>query len=190
MREEEVLSFTALPDFLVDMANGACGVFLAKIDDQVERLEHLVSLVPGDKLAWTPPIPRAFTVSVLLGHVLDCLAGFCAVLYAANPEKLARLLELKKLPANQSLDPAVTARHLAAYRAGIHEGFVPLNDTDLERRLPTVFVPEGEPLMALLLINYEHLASHKYQLFLYLRMLGLEVASRDLYHFSGQSKTP
>ncbi len=31
------------------------------------------------------------------------------------------------------------------------------------RRIPTVFVPEGEPLLTLLLTNYEHLASHNYQ---------------------------
>jgi len=60
-----------------------------------------------------------------------------------------------------------------------------LSNYYLERRVPTVFVPEGEELLSLLLINYEHLASHKYQLFLYLRMMGLEVGSRDLYHFSG-----
>jgi uncharacterized damage-inducible protein DinB len=167
------------------MANGLCTALLARIDDQVERVEHLVSLVPPGELAWTPPIPRAFSISVLLGHVLDCLAGFCAVLYAANPQKLGRLLELKELPANQPMDPQRAARYLARYRDGIHEGFALLGDSDLERKVPTVFVPDGEPLMSLLLINYEHLASHKYQLFLYLRMLGREVGSRDLYRFSG-----
>lgn len=181
----EVLRLIALPASFVVMENGTCRIFLARLDDQVERLEHLLTLVPGDKLAWAPPIPRAFTMSVLLGHVLDCLAGFCAVLYSANPGRLARLLELKNLPANQPLDPAAAAGHLSAYRTGIHEGFELLGDADLQRKLPTVFVPEGEPLMALLLVNYEHLASHKYQLFLYLRMMGLEVGSRDLYHFSG-----
>jgi len=167
------------------MANGLCTAFLGKIDDQVERVEHLVSLVPPGALAWTPPIPRAFSVSVLLGHVLDCLAGFCAVLYAANPQKLGRLLELKELPANQPMDPQRAAAFLARYRGGIHEGFALLADSDLERKVPTVFVPDGEPLLSLLLINCEHLASHKYQLFLYLRMLGREVGSRDLFRFSG-----
>jgi hypothetical protein len=168
------------------MASLICSTFLGRLDGQIERVEHLFSLVPEGRLDWAPPIPRAFPVSVLLGHVLDCLAGFCAVLHAANPDRLAGLLELKKLPANQPLDPDRAARSLARYRGGIHEGFALLEDSDLQRRIPTVFVPEGEPLLALLLINYEHLASHKYQLFLYLRMLGQDVASRDLYHFSGQ----
>jgi hypothetical protein len=167
------------------LKNGICASFRDKLDDQIERMEHLISLVPGNRLDWAPPIPRAFSVSVLLGHALDCLAGFCAVLHAANPAKLDHFLELKKLPVNQPLDAAGAAIHLARYRAAIREGFALLDDSDLERKLPTVFVPQGEPLMSLLLINHEHLASHKYQLFLYLRMLGCEVSSRDLYHFSG-----
>jgi hypothetical protein len=72
------------------------------------------------------------------------------------------------------------------YRDRIREGFQLLGDLDLGRKIPTVFVPEGEPLLSLLLVNCEHLASHKYQLFIYLRLLGVTVASRDLYHFSGQ----
>ena len=170
---------------LAHVANESCTAFLTKVEHQVERVEHLLTLVPTDRLDWTPPIPRAFTVSGLLGHVLDCLAGFCAVLYAANPSHLEHMLELRKLPANTALDPAAALRHLAAYRDGIHAGFALLGDDDLHRKLPTVFVPEGEPLLSLLLINYEHLASHKYQLFVYLRMMGVEVGSRDLYHFSG-----
>ena len=170
---------------LIDVANESCAAFLAKVDHQVERVEHLLALVPADRLDWTPPVPRAFTVSGLLGHVLDCLAGFCAVLYAANPARLPGLLELKRLPANTALDPVSATRHLGAYRDGIHEGFALLGDDDLHRKVPTVFVPDGEALLSLLLINYEHLASHKYQLFLYLRMMGVDVGSRDLYHFSG-----
>jgi hypothetical protein len=48
-----------------------------------------------------------------------------------------------------------------------------------------VFVPEGESLMTLLVGNLEHLINHKYQLFLYLKLLGLPVSSRDLYHWRG-----
>ena len=168
------------------MDSDICSSVLSKVDDQIERLQHLVSLVSVDKLNWTPPIPKAFSVSVLLGHMLDCLAGFCAVLYAANPEKLSHFLELKKLPINQPSDMTTASSLIKRYHDAIHEGFSLLKDSDLRRKIQTVFVPAGEPLMSLLLINYEHLASHKYQLFLYLRMLGHEVASKDLYHFSGQ----
>ena len=37
--------------------------------------------------------------------------------------------------------------------------------------------------MTLLLGNLEHLLNHKYQLFLYIRLQGVTVTSRDLYQF-------
>ncbi len=61
-----------------------------------------------------------------------------------------------------------------------------IEDQDLERRIPTVFVPEGETLMTLLLGNLEHLANHKYQLFLYLRLMGERLGSQDVYRFRGR----
>jgi hypothetical protein len=39
--------------------------------------------------------------------------------------------------------------------------------------VPSVFVPEGEQLATLLLGNLEHLINHKYQLFFYLKLLGI-----------------
>ena len=72
---------------------------------------------------------------------------------------------------------------IALYRKAIDDAFALLSDSDLSRPVPTVFVPAGEPLMTLLLGNLEHLINHKYQLFTYLKLLGLNPATRDLYHF-------
>jgi hypothetical protein len=44
-------------------------------------------------------------------------------------------------------------------------------------------VAEGEPVMTLLLENFEHLMNHKYQLFFYLKLLGTGVNTSDLYRF-------
>ena len=52
--------------------------------------------------------------------------------------------------------------------------------------IPTVFVPEGEALLTLLLGNLEHFINHKYQLFAYLKMLGVPLGSRDLYVWRGR----
>jgi hypothetical protein len=161
-------------------------IVLARIEEPVERMDHLISLVPADRLDWTLPVPRAFSLAVLLGHLMECLAGFCAVLLAAEPKRLGHFAELKKLPVNKAASPDEARARLRIYLDSIREGFALLKDEDLSRKIPTVFVPAGEPLLTLLLINAEHLASHKYQLFISLRMLGVEVASRDLYHFSGQ----
>ena len=168
------------------MAHDLCSSFLSKIEDQIGRVEHLMTLIPDYKLDWTPPIPKGFSISVLVGHLMECFAGFCAVLYAANPDRLIHFLDLKKATANQRYSPVEARIRFGVYRDHIREGFALLQDNDLSRLISTVFVPDGEPLLSLFLINFEHLASHKYQLFIYLRLLELNVSSKDLYHFSGQ----
>ena len=74
---------------------------------------------------------------------------------------------------------------MAIYRGHVEDGFALLTDVDLGRQLSTVFVQQGETLLTLLLGNLEHLINHKHQLFTYLKLLGVEVTSRDLYHFRG-----
>jgi hypothetical protein len=67
----------------------------------------------------------------------------------------------------------------------IDEGFALLRDADLGREVPTVFVKHGEPLLTLFLGNLEHLMNHKHQLFTYLKEMGVDVMSQDLYRFRG-----
>ena len=83
-----------------------CATLLAKIHEQFERTEHLIDVVPADRLNWTPPIPGAWPVGVLLGHLLECFAGFCAVLSAVEPERLAHFEALRALPVNHECSPA------------------------------------------------------------------------------------
>jgi len=162
------------------------GAVAAKIQEQVERTIHLVGLVPEDKLQWTPPIRGAWPFGELLGHLMDCLAGFCAVLYAAHPERLPHFGELRALAVNGVFGPAEARQRIGIYRAHIAEGFTVLSDADLARKLPTVFVAEGELVLTLLLGNLEHLVNHKHQLFLYLKLLPVSVGTPDLYQFRGE----
>jgi DinB superfamily len=162
-----------------------CASLLAKIHEQFDRTGHLIGLVPADRLDWAPAIPNTWPVGVLLGHSLDCAAGFCAVLAAFEPQRLSHFAQLQELAVNHRCSPAEASRRMAVYRAHVDEGFALLTDTDLARKLPTVFVTQGETLLTLLLGNLEHLINHKHQLFTYLKLLGVDVASRDLYHFRG-----
>jgi len=157
------------------------GAVLAKISEQIERTIHLIGLIPD--VHWTPPIPGAWTFGELLGHLLDCLAGVCAVLYAAHPDELAHFPELQKLSVNFACWPDEATERIEFYRARIAEGFAMLRDDDLGSRLPTVFVAEGESVLTLLLGNLEHLINHKHQLFLYLKLAGVNVGTPDLYQF-------
>lgn len=159
------------------------GAIAAKIQEQIERTIHLIGFVPESRLRWSPPIPGAWRFGDLLGHLLDCLAGFCAVLYAAHPKRLAHFAVLEGLPVNGVCAPDEALERIGVYRAHIEEGFTVLSQADLRQKLPTVFVADGELVLTLLLGNLEHLINHKHQLFLYLKLLGLNVGTPDLYQF-------
>jgi hypothetical protein len=118
--------------------------------------------------------------------LLDCLAGFCAVLAAVEPEQLAHFSKLRNLPVNQAYSPADAVSRIALYGSSIDEGFALLEDAALGRTVSTVFVERGETLLTLLLGNLEHLINHKHQLFTYLKQMGVEVNTRDLYRFRGE----
>ena len=146
---------------------------LEKIREQIGRTTHLIALVPEAKQDWAPS-PGAWTTGELIHHLLDSISGFCAVLAAAEPERLAHFAKLREGPAT-----------IESYRAHIEEGFALLTDSDLARRVPTVFVAQGETVLTLLLGNLEHLINHKHQLFSYLKQMGGPVATPDLYQLRG-----
>ena len=57
-----------------------------QVREQVEGLEHLLARIPpGALTSEAPPIRTALPLAMLLGHLLACLAGVCAVLVL--PEK-------------------------------------------------------------------------------------------------------
>src|SRR5581483_395175 len=153
---------------------------------QMERAQHLARLIPEGRIDWMPPIEGAWTVGALLGHLLDCAAGFCAALHAAEPQTLAHFLKLREMPVNSPVGPDEFEAQLGRLRNSIEEGFRALDDSALSRRIPTVFVAEGETLLTILLGNLEHFINHKRELFLYMKMMGVPVGTRDLYRFRGE----
>jgi len=148
-----------------------CEALLDKISEQIERTRHLINLVPAGRLNWRPQ-PDDWTTADLLGHLVYCISGFCAVLAAAEPQRLAHFGKLREFPAT-----------IEIFHSHIEEGFALLTDADLARRVPTVFVAQGESVLTLLLGNLEHLINHKHQLFNYLKQMGVAVATPDLYRF-------
>ena len=168
------------------MDQSLCTLILSKILEQIERTDRLTALLPENQLDWKPDLPNAFSAGVLLGHLLECLAGFCAVLHAVHPDRLHHFSELRSLPINHRCNQAEAKERMAAYAARIQEGFSLLHDSELNRLIPTVFIHKGEPLLTLLLGNIEHLVNHKHQLFTYLQLMGINIGSKDLYRFRGE----
>lgn len=156
-------------------------LILDKLREQVERTLHLLDLVPPDKIEWRPA-ENTLRIGELLGHMLECLAGFCAVLYALNRDELAHFVRLREQPVNHLCGIDEARRRIKEYQLHVEQGFGLLIDLDLGRNVPTVFTPDGEPVMTVMLGNLEHYINHKHQLFFYLKLLGAEVGTPDLYH--------
>jgi uncharacterized damage-inducible protein DinB len=155
-----------------------CDSLLAKIQEQIDKTEHLLALVPADRLDWTPAYPGAWSVGAVVAHLVYSLTGFCAVLAAVEPERLAHFERLRSKDAVTNTD---------IYRRHIEEGFALITDADLGKSIPTVFVAGGETVLTLLLGNLEHLINHKHQLFSYLKEMGVAVGTPDLYCLRGSS---
>ena len=160
-------------------------LILQKIEEQIERAQHLIALIPPDKIEWRPA-PDALRLCDLLGHLLECLAGFCAALYAIDKDSLAHFAVLRSLPVNHCCGIEEAQKRMRDYEERIREGFALLTDEALARQIPTAFVPEGEANLTILLGNLEHFINHKYQLFFYLKLLGVPVTTSDLYHLRGE----
>ncbi len=165
------------------MSTLLCNSVLGKIREQIELTGHLIGKLPPERIDWAPEVRGSWPAARVVGHLLDCLAGFCAVLAAIEPERLAHFSRLRESPVNHACGAREAAERMAVYRSHIEEGFALLNDADLARVMPTVFVPGGEPVLTLLLGNLEHLINHKHQLFTYLKLMGVEAGTRDLYRF-------
>ena len=161
-------------------SNALASLFLSKLEEQIERTQHLIALIPPDKLEWKPQ-PDSLRLCDLLGHLLECLAGFCATLYAVNSSRLVHFSGLRELPVNHCCGIEEASERIRDYGLHIKEGFAVLNDDHLASLVPTVFVAEGEPVMTLMLGNLEHFINHKYQLFSYLKLAGVDVTTSDLY---------
>ena len=156
-----------------------------KVREQIEKTEHLIRLIPPDRIEWNPRWSCGSSdIGHLLGHLLECLAGFCAVFHATFPQQLKGMLELRSLPVNHFCKPDEALPRIQVYAGYIEAGFELCSDEDLQRMLPTLFAT-AESVMTLLLGNLEHLINHKYQLFVYLKLLGIPVATGDIYRRRG-----
>jgi hypothetical protein len=156
-----------------------------KFHETVERTQHLISLVPGNQVHWRPEIATQSygDLAHLLGHLVSCMEGFCAVMHRAFPDELKHFENLRSTEDNYSCKPEEAGERIHHLMGCVDEGFLRCTDADLERILPTLFAPAGETMLALFLNNLEHLINHKYQLFFYLKLLGINVGSEDLYRF-------
>jgi len=162
----------------------AAAVLAARILEDAALIGELLARIPPGREQWSPPGTDAFPLDRLAAHIVESFSGVLACLYKLHPEPLAHFTELAARTADlTALAPAEAAALLADCRAAAATGFALVTDADLPRRLPTVFSPAGQPFAGVLSVNWKHLLHHGYQLFFYLKLLGVPVGTRDLYRF-------
>ena len=163
-------------------------IFLSRIEEEVALTLRMMERVPPEAADWRPDWPSVerppFTVQELCGHLCDAFSGICAVLVKLTPPEDRRAHDLRaRVEAGSNSTVEASVALLSDLAVFLHEGFQRISDSGLTRTLPTVFTAGGKPALTLLLTNLTHFTNHKYQLFLYLKLLGADVGSRDLYRF-------
>ena len=114
-----------------------------KVREQIERTEHLIELIPPDRIEWNPqwhPTPSMLVTGS--GDLLDYLR-FSRRVPCPFPQDPNGMQELRTLPVNHFCRPDEAAGRFEVYARCIEEGFELCNDEDLRRMLPTVFATES-----------------------------------------------
>lgn len=174
------------------MANPLIQVLALKIDQDAALIEDMLILIPLGKQDWRPDWPATdneppYNTTRLAAHLVESWAGLCACFHRLHPQTLAHFNVLKtQLSQHQNPTLAESLALLSTCRAHAAEGFALTTDAQLSQLIPTYFSPQGEALLSVLLQNSNHIKHHAYQLFLYLKLLGLPVSTRHLYHFESK----
>ena len=161
---------------------------LSRIEEEATLTLSLMERVPAEAAEWRPDWPSVerppFTVRKLCAHLCDSLSGMCAVLAKLEPEPppaaAALRLRVEAASGGTIADSMALLTDLLEF---LRERFQNIADSDLTRILPSVFTAAGKPAMTMLLTNLVHFTNHKYQLFTYLKLLGVPVTTKDLYCF-------
>jgi hypothetical protein len=142
-----------------------------KMAEDLQLLAGLLNRLPPGSEEWRPEMRAGFTVSELRQHLTEAAGAICACFHRLHPQRL------RHFEGGQSGE-------LEGYRLWAAEGFQVSEDADLSRTIATYFYPEGEVFLSVLMSNWKHLHFHTYQLFTYLREMGVAAETKDLYFFS------
>jgi hypothetical protein len=164
-------------------------VLAAKAAEDMALVESMLEMVPPGQNNWRPDWcsssgDAAFSTLQLAQHLVDAGSGLCACFARLHPLKLAHFATLQhRVRASEQLSVEACRDLIAQCRIHVVEGFALCSDADLTRKIETYFSPQGEPFLETLLSNWKHWNHHAYQLFLYLKLLGVPVGTEHLYRF-------
>ncbi len=140
----------------------------------------LISLAPAEKLDWKPAQGNYMSLGQLLHHLSTCPGIFVAAVNNAFPpaESFQKFLEedLKN-----TKTPEVAAREASRGWNAAQAALSGVTPAEFQARMVTVPFGPPMPLWRTCLAMAEHWVNHKYQLFFYLKLLGLPMNTMTLY---------
>jgi len=162
--------------------------FISYMDKLRRPTETLMKMAPPDRLDWKPAEGNFLTLEQVLDHLTTGLEGVRCFITGdwgveltpegELPPEMEVLPPAEKFP---SCDPETALKKLDESYKIAKEALGRLSEEDFRSKI--VKAPWGEegPMWAMLLSLLEHQINHKYQLFFYLKMLGLPVNTITLY---------
>ncbi len=140
----------------------------------------LISLAPADSLAWRPAEANMMNLGQLLRHLAACPRHLATAARNAFPPP-AEFTRANEEALLNTATPDEAGRSLEANYAEAAKAIEALSEGDFQRQ--QIAVPWGPPapMHMSLLAMAMHQSNHKMQLFLYLKILGLDVNTMTLY---------
>jgi hypothetical protein len=139
--------------------------------EDLRLCQDLLKMIPAASQDWRPAARPGFSLGELQDHLRDAAGALCACFHRLHPERFAHFT-------------ATAPEGLETFRVWIQDGFAATQDEDLSRPIVTHFSPEGELFLSVLMSNWKHFHLHTYQLFTYLRELGVPATTEHLYCFA------
>lgn len=171
------------------MSRALTEVLARRFAEDLALVEEMLALVEEDREEWRPDWPPSaegqlpFTVRELAGHLVMAWGGVLGCLKKLHPEALGHWVEWE---GGEGLTVAAARRRLEEGGQMAAEGWALVRDEELGRMVGTYFRPEGEAWLEIVLKNGKHWNHHGHQLFVYLKLMGVRVGSRELYRFAGE----
>ncbi len=147
-------------------------------------LEQLIKRVPEDKLDWTP-CPSTMKLGQLLNHLVESM-NFPTRFIKLPPPSEEQVRQMPRADEGW-MTPKEAVEKL---REVAGENLALLESTPEEEFEREVDHPVfgRQSLGELVLFGFEHMSSHRHQLFHYLKQLGEEIGTLELYGFRRPEK--
>ena len=154
--------------------------YLSYFDTFIPPTEKLFRLVPADKLDWKPT-ESSFTCGQLMTHIGGAIGAYGNGISKGEWRfpTLAAVHELNKQTPSLGIEQAVGLLH-TKYEF-FKSSLCALTEDEFNNGMVDTPQLGRVPRWRIALFGMEHHLNHKAELFMYLKMLGLNVRTEDLY---------